>query len=306
MKTYHRGKGDQPRECVAQPGNCPLGGHGSLEYTNAYCDKINHAKYSLNEKELIEKAMDDSAEADIYRTALREVMGDHKKPRPFKMSDFKFNDFTEADSGISWNPLKNETYETGFSVSLSEDVSEEISETLTDKQFQDRLKEYCEKHQDLLSKPNHCLGLWRQEGGSLWLDISEIRQDATDCRKLGSEHDQIAYFDMQTYKSVLINADATSGQQSYDYESYEILKNEVGHCNRFLDNADRFAKEKKKSKALGQLEMAVGAYESSKVYNEKLKKESEGKLNDEQKKLVKDSEELYDRILEIRKSIKMN
>lgn len=211
-KRFHRGKDGTPRPCTAQPGNCPLGGHGSLDFTQSYCDKINEAIYDTDIDRVEELAREDTPESDVYRTALYEKLNEKKEKDKKPIKDFTFEEYTIANSGISLNPNNNEVYNGGFCMSPYPDRSEFLSDTLNDEEFQNYLKEYCERNKDLLDKPNHCLGLWREENGPLWIDVSVVLEDASDCRTYGSESDQKAYFDLQLGEAITIDMSATSGQ----------------------------------------------------------------------------------------------
>lgn len=212
-KRFHRGKDGTPRPCSAQPGNCPLGGHGNFDFTQRYCDMINEAIYDTDISKVEELARKDTPENDVYRTALYEKLNREKGKVKKSIKDFKFNEYITANSGISFNPNSNEVYNNGFCMSPYPDRSEFLADTLEDKAFQDYLQEYCGRNEDLLSKPNHCLGLWREENGPLWVDISVVLEDASDCRIYGAENDQKAYFDLQLGEAITIDMTATSGQK---------------------------------------------------------------------------------------------
>lgn len=212
-QLFHRGKNGSPMPCSAEPGKCPLGGHGDKNFTQNYCDKINEALYDININQLKEKADIDSANTDVYRTALYERENKDKEKIKLKINDLKFEDYKKPDSGLSLNTNNNELYNGGFCMSPYPDRSEGVSKDMSDKEFQDYLTDYTKRNNDLLSQPNHCLGLWRDDQGTLWIDVSIVTNDASDCRSIGEGKDQIAYFDLQQGKSITINKDATSGQR---------------------------------------------------------------------------------------------
>lgn len=211
QQIYHRGRNGSPMPCKAEPGKCPLGGHGNLSFTQNYCDKINEA-ICISEEELIKKSIANNEEADIFRTALYERLSKNKQRKKLSLDEFEFKDYAEEDSGISLNVNTNEIQDSGFCISPYPERSQGLNKTLSNKEFREYLKNYCDKNNDLLSQDNHCLGLWRDDVGTLWIDVSVIKSDASDCRKLGSEKDQIAYFDLQTNSSITIDNSSLSGQ----------------------------------------------------------------------------------------------
>lgn len=59
------------------------------------------------------------------------------------------------------------------------------------------LSAYLADYADLLSMPNHCLGVWTDEGLT-YLDVSIIVADATTAHSVALDHDQLAYFHLDT------------------------------------------------------------------------------------------------------------
>lgn len=117
---------------------------------------------------------------------------------------------SKPDGGGTFNPYTKTSPITGFCYSPYPQYSKVITEDLT----LDEFEQYCSDHSELLDKENHYIGMWHDpETGIKYLDISVNTQDATEARVQCAENDQIAYFDLQDFSSVEVNANATSGQQ---------------------------------------------------------------------------------------------
>ena len=106
----------------------------------------------------------------------------------------------------------------GFSVSPYPEHSLGLDiENMSDEEFKNELKNYMNKHKNILSKENHILGLWKSPfDKKLYVDISIVCGNAKECRVIGADKDQQAYFDFQTLSAITINANATSGQIAVD------------------------------------------------------------------------------------------
>jgi hypothetical protein len=71
---------------------------------------------------------------------------------------------------------------------------------------------YIKKNKDILSKKESHLGGWHDpKTGMIYLDISVVKKTAKEAHDLALKYDQIAYFDLSIFKSVTVNAKATSG-----------------------------------------------------------------------------------------------
>lgn len=61
------------------------------------------------------------------------------------------------------------------------------------------LSAYLADHADLLSMPNHCLGVWIDPTtDAAYLDVSIIVPDADTARRVATEHGQLAFFHLDT------------------------------------------------------------------------------------------------------------
>ena len=173
-----------------------------------YNDILN-SKIEVNEK----LAKIDRKDYDIYRTVYynRVKNGEVEK---FKFSDVDVNNFKEDNSGASINTKDGVYVKNGFSVSPYPEYSVGLDiDGMDNTTFKNKLSEYMTEHKEVLSKDNHILGLWKSPfDKKLYLDISVVTSDAGECRKIGLEKDQQAYFDFQTMSAITIDENATSGQ----------------------------------------------------------------------------------------------
>lgn len=234
-QRYHKGKNNTPMPCKAEPGKCPLGSsneHGSFEQVQAFCDKYNSIIYEMPEKELRERAQENTEEGDIYRTALCEKMNENNKAVTKKIKDLKFDDYREGDSGLSLNINTNKTLQGGFCLSPYPEHSVAIKGELTDDEFRNKVSQYVKENKKLLQKADHCLGLWRSPyDGALYMDISIMTNDASIAREKGKENDQQAYFDLQQGDAFTIDENAKSGQVDLEdvenvEDMYKLLNDE--------------------------------------------------------------------------------
>lgn len=121
----------------------------------------------------------------------------------------------KPDGGFTLKPDTNELVTSGYSVSPYPERSRKLPKVarMTDAEVNTEIKSYMVANRDLLSKPEHMLGGWHDpQTGDAWLDVSIVVDSPAEAVKVGLEHDQIAYFDFQTFESVDIDRNARSGQ----------------------------------------------------------------------------------------------
>jgi len=117
-----------------------------------------------------------------------------------------FDRMAKPDGGFTWSPTGGEP-KGGFALSVYPQHSA-VFEKVTKRDLID----YIKKNRDLLRKPGNYLGAWHDpESGKVFLDISMVTQDKKEAERLCRKHDQIAYFDLNTFQSVTVNRAATSG-----------------------------------------------------------------------------------------------
>lgn len=116
---------------------------------------------------------------------------------------------TEPDGGFTYQPLTGDEPKEGFAVSPYPDRSFAKGwEDFTS----DDLARYAKRNKDLFKKSGHYMGAWHDpESGKVFLDVSIVSKDARVANRLALAHDQIAYFDLKTGKSITVNKHATSG-----------------------------------------------------------------------------------------------
>ena len=65
------------------------------------------------------------------------------------------------------------------------------------------LRQFMEKNEDLLSKPNHFMGTWlNEEDGLSYLDVAVLTPSFKKAQALARKHKQIAFFNLRTFKEV--------------------------------------------------------------------------------------------------------
>ena len=118
----------------------------------------------------------------------------------------------EPDSGATVDMLKGTSVDSGFAYSPYPERSKgvHVSELTGDD-----INNYVQQNMDILSQEGNYLGVWHDPSdGTVYLDISVVSDDAYQARKGCEDNDQIAFFDMQTFESVTVNSQATSGGAS--------------------------------------------------------------------------------------------
>lgn len=115
----------------------------------------------------------------------------------------------EPDGGFTYSPSTNSEPSSGYALSIYPDRSfAKDAKALT----REDLVKYVVKNKDLLSQKENYFGAWHDPASNkVFLDVSMVTQDKQKAHDLALKHDQIAYFDLSTFQSVTVNADATSG-----------------------------------------------------------------------------------------------
>lgn len=122
-----------------------------------------------------------------------------------------FKKISQPDGGFTYKPDTHEQPTSGYVVSTYPERSKGYD--LKDLKLVD-LASYIVHNQDLLSQHDHYFGAWHDpESGKVFLDTVTVVNDPTTAYELAKENDQIAYHDLSTGKSVVVNPNATSGGQ---------------------------------------------------------------------------------------------
>lgn len=187
-----------------------------------YVDNINEYKVTNNipfetnieehYNELKKLSEENTESADKVRTECAKVNSllNNNKTTTQVNYDNLFNDIKEPDGGATFNPYTNESPVCGFCYSPFPERSKVVD---ADKLTKEDLDKYAEDNKDLLQKKNHYVGIWNDPTTNIvYLDISINSQDAEESREQCKQKDQIAYFDLQTFNSVTVDQNATSGQ----------------------------------------------------------------------------------------------
>lgn len=239
MAKYHIKKDGSPGICTAQEGACPLG--GTNEHFNSPEEAQQHAD-KLNQKFNAEESLQEKKDHEIYeidrmlntgksREELMEFVTNAKNPSDPKYDRVRtayvdksidkevvvdiekvLRDLEHPDAGATLNMDELRSPVRGFCYSPYPEVSKVIDTTKTPSLYSEIAK-YKLENEELLNKDNHYIGLWRSpHDGKLYLDVSIVSDSAEDCRVGCEENDQQAFFDLQVFSSVEVDANATSGQ----------------------------------------------------------------------------------------------
>jgi predicted ABC-type ATPase len=125
------------------------------------------------------------------------------------LADF-FERLSKPDGGFSYQPILDTEAVSGFVVSIYKNsVVKPVAELRLDD-----LTDFATKKEnnDLLKDTRNYYGGWHDpETGNIFLDITINVDTAEEAQALSKKHDQIAYFDVKSGKSVLVDRKATSG-----------------------------------------------------------------------------------------------
>lgn len=160
-----------------------------------------------------QKELDKAPENEELRTEIAYLNRMKNKSGEFSMSsDELFNNISEPDGGATFNPVSGKIPSSGFCYSPYPELSKTI-DVQDPISFQDGLNNYFKENKEILNQNGHYIGLWNDPAtGVVYLDISVNSMEAKEVRKGCEQKDQIAYFDLQTFESVTVNQNATSGQ----------------------------------------------------------------------------------------------
>lgn len=181
---------------------------------------FSHKKYSENIPSTIDECNDildnaddsSSPDYDIIRTQLA-ILQAQGRDVPIEDADVStiLSDINTPDGGSTYNPLTNTSPVGGFCYSPYPELSKAIAPG--EKITAENIVDYAEECMSMLSKDNHFVGVWNDpKDGTVYLDISVAIMDADEARYQCEEEDQIAFFDLQRYESVIVDENATSGQ----------------------------------------------------------------------------------------------
>ena len=154
-------------------------------------------------------AAHDSVRTQLFKAKQAELAAmPNTQPRP----DLSGPQFAEAmvsalepDGGFTIDPRTGQSMTTGFFVSPHPELERAVQAqdlTVSD------LANFIHDNQAILQRPGNFLGGWHDpETGIISLDISTRTETAQQARTIAAEHQQVAFFDAQTFESVTVNAE---------------------------------------------------------------------------------------------------
>lgn len=157
---------------------------------------------SVSDKEASDPSNDDA------RTELcKRLAGKESKQQIDSQSVVR--ELSDPGAGMTADMIDGSTVQHGFPYSPYPERSQAVHyKNITPKDLDD----YVNNNRDLLSKPGNFLGLWHDpDSGLVYIDISVVTDDAAEARKQCLEKDQLAFFDLQTFQTVTVNENASSG-----------------------------------------------------------------------------------------------
>lgn len=165
-------------------------------------------------RKAIENAADPNSPAvDPIRTELYRALSAEGATDPASI-DTVSSDLSVPDGGFTYNPANGTTARAGFAVSPYPELSREVDlNGKSDVEVRREVTTYMRDNAKALAEDSAWLGGWHDpDTGKAWLDVSILVDTAERAREIGLKRDQLAYFDMGTMNSVVIDSNATSGQ----------------------------------------------------------------------------------------------
>ncbi len=239
MEKYHIKKDGTPGVCHAK-GSCPLGGPESHFDTasqaatvaqerleNEYgivgkggemshrSEPVSEALFEAKAAELKDKSLS-VEESDKRRTELASIRRelDENSDSQHSPIETQLEGVALPDGGATFN-LEGIRPTSGFCASPYPEHSKvfDRAEDVTFGALTEYVKGVNEKNPNIFSEDETYLGLWNDpETNKVYLDISKRYSTAEEARTACKNHDQIAFFDLQTFESVDVDREAKSGQ----------------------------------------------------------------------------------------------
>lgn len=241
LTKYHIDKNGVPAICRATKRPCPLGGpeahFDSIEEAEEFIQEEFKKNFGLigtqgdnvfklteeleKQKELVLAGNFSSREEEeSARTKLARLAEKHKgNSETIESLDNLLKGIHSPDSGATLAIKDDYTAvvpTTGFCASPYPEHSKvfESSKDVDIGAILDYLSSIEEKDASIFSDDETYLGLWNDpKTGKVYLDISKRYHTAEEARIACEKNDQIAYFDLQTFQSVDVDRNATSGQK---------------------------------------------------------------------------------------------
>lgn len=128
-------------------------------------------------------------------------------------TDHVLNDIGRPDGGATFSPTRHTAPTVGFCYSVrpergmvvdAESISCKPDDPPEKKERAYRtLQGFMDRNKDLLENENNFVGLWNDpQTGKVYVDVSTHTMRAERARKECAAHEQLAFFDLQTFESV--------------------------------------------------------------------------------------------------------
>lgn len=114
-----------------------------------------------------------------------------------------------VNGGFTYSPANGSSPKEGFSFSPYPERSKVIATKDIDGSD---IKGFTENNRDLLTKPDHYVGAWRDKSGGhddIYLDVSVVTSSRPVAEKLGREHNQKAMWDLNEGKEIPLGGTGT-------------------------------------------------------------------------------------------------
>lgn len=140
---------------------------------------------------------------DLYRSTL--LCEEPAEGATVLAVDEIIDDLYEPDHGFTWDPDSGEIVTAGFAVSPYPENSVTIEDipSMSAASVEDAIESFASDNAALLADANSYLGGWHDpDTGTVWLDISIVTDSADEARTIATDHDQLAFFDLQMLESI--------------------------------------------------------------------------------------------------------
>jgi hypothetical protein len=138
------------------------------------------------------------------------------------------HDVAQPDGGFTYSPLSQTKPITGYALSVYKGREQALPLSEVTPQA---LARYTKANWDLLSQENNYLGAWHNpENHQVYLDISTVVKSPEEAERLGRQHQQLAYFDLQKGQSVSL----TRGYHDHTFAPPDWLQGLTAYLGRSL------------------------------------------------------------------------
>ena len=241
MVKYHINKHGVPAVCMASERPCPLGPHFKTEAkaaqyikedfskqyglippstdTRSIVEKVDEQLAILSDRN-IERRADEAERTRLAKLSLKEKGSINTSAEIGTILDGIHTPDSGATFSMRGTNLEVTIPQVGFCASPYPELSKvfNASNEVTASGLMDYMDSVNNIDPDLLGDENTYIGLWNDpESGKVYLDISRRYDTAEQARISCENHDQIAYFDLQSFESVDVDRNAMSGQTQENY-----------------------------------------------------------------------------------------